>query len=265
MINFFSRLDEYMKKKGLNDNKLTVQAGISNGIIGKARKRGALSHANISKILHTYPELNANWLFTGQGEMCSTYEEEPLIEKNTKQPITILVVNVRNTSNYIANYQKQEFLEKLETITLPKSVINEPVIDHRQYYAFQVIGNSMHPTIYNNDFILAKLLTASEWVTTKQNYIHIIISKSRGVVIKRVENQLKDKGIICCKSDNKYYSQFNIDHDDILQIFEVKCKLSFNLAKEEYNIYEQLSKIENEIEELKQNQLSTHTSKYALE
>lgn len=69
MLNFFSRLDNFMKYKGLNDNQITVEAGISNGIIGKARKRGSLSLENISKLLLTYPEMDADWLLTGRGEM----------------------------------------------------------------------------------------------------------------------------------------------------------------------------------------------------
>lgn len=69
MIDFFDRLDKYMSFKGLNDNKLTIETGISNGIIGKARKRGAMSQDNISKILYTYRDLDANWLFTGEGHM----------------------------------------------------------------------------------------------------------------------------------------------------------------------------------------------------
>jgi hypothetical protein len=69
MIDFFSRLDSYMNFKGLNDNKLTVEAGISNGLIGKARKRGSLSQDNISKILYKCSDLDANWLFTGDGSM----------------------------------------------------------------------------------------------------------------------------------------------------------------------------------------------------
>lgn len=69
MATFFQRLDKFMKHKGLNDNKITVETGISNGLIGKARKRGSLSQENISKILYTYSDLNANWLFTEKGEM----------------------------------------------------------------------------------------------------------------------------------------------------------------------------------------------------
>lgn len=69
MTVFFERLDNFMKHKNLNDNKITIEAGISNGLIGKGRKRGALSQENISKILHAYPDLNANWLFTGREDM----------------------------------------------------------------------------------------------------------------------------------------------------------------------------------------------------
>jgi len=82
MNNFFNRLDKFLNYKGLNDNKITIQTGISNGLIGKARKRGSLSQENISKILLTYPNLNANWLFTGEGKM----EKSPNILAEEEKP-----------------------------------------------------------------------------------------------------------------------------------------------------------------------------------
>lgn len=67
---FFDRLDKYMNVKGLNDNQITVKAGLSQGAIGKQRKKGrGLSVESIAKILYAYPELNADWLLTGRGEM----------------------------------------------------------------------------------------------------------------------------------------------------------------------------------------------------
>ncbi len=69
MQDFFIRLDIYMALSGLNDNKVTIECGISNGLIGKARKRGSLSQDNIAKILNTYKNLDANWLLTGKNEM----------------------------------------------------------------------------------------------------------------------------------------------------------------------------------------------------
>lgn len=64
------RLDEYMKYKHLNDNKVTAQAGLSVGVIGKSRSDGRdLSDKAIEKIVKFYTDLNSEWLSSGVGEM----------------------------------------------------------------------------------------------------------------------------------------------------------------------------------------------------
>ena len=66
----FTRLDAFMQCKGLNDNRITVQAKIAVGTIGKQRRSGkGLSYESIVKILRTYPELNPTWFILGEGEM----------------------------------------------------------------------------------------------------------------------------------------------------------------------------------------------------
>ena len=75
---FIERLDQYMRYAGLNDNKVTVQCGLSVGTIGKARKKNsAMGSDNIERILNTYKDLNARWLLTGEGEMvCNMQNQE---------------------------------------------------------------------------------------------------------------------------------------------------------------------------------------------
>lgn len=64
------RFDKYMKFKGLNDNKVTVQLGLSVGTLGKSRKEGRdLSDRVVEQILNFYNDLNKVWLLTGNGEM----------------------------------------------------------------------------------------------------------------------------------------------------------------------------------------------------
>lgn len=66
----FSRLDQFMQYKGLNDNRITVQTNIAVGTLGKQRRNGkGLSYDSIVKILTTYPELNPSWLIIGKGDM----------------------------------------------------------------------------------------------------------------------------------------------------------------------------------------------------
>lgn len=75
------RFDKYMKYSGLNDNKVTVQIGLSVGTLGKSRKEGRdLSDKVIEQILNSYPEISKVWLLTGEGEMLKTETEGPTTE-----------------------------------------------------------------------------------------------------------------------------------------------------------------------------------------
>lgn len=64
------RFDMYMKYRGLNDNQVSLQLGLSNGVIGKSRKDGRdISRRVLEQIEKHYPELNMSWIYTGEGEM----------------------------------------------------------------------------------------------------------------------------------------------------------------------------------------------------
>ena len=106
MIDFFKRLDKYMNYKGLNDNKLSSETGIANGLIGKARKRGSLSGKNISKLINTYQDLSADWLFTGQGSMLKDNRQEPLSEDNKDYIIDLQKKTIKILENKIRELEK---------------------------------------------------------------------------------------------------------------------------------------------------------------
>ena len=66
----FERFDKYMKEKGLNDNQVTKQCGLSQGLLGQARTgKSDLGMQTVNKILKEYQDLNRVWLLTGEGEM----------------------------------------------------------------------------------------------------------------------------------------------------------------------------------------------------
>lgn len=113
---FFDRIDKYMKYKGLNDNKITIQAGISNGLIGKGRKRGSLSLGIIEKILYTYPDLNANWLITGKGDMINNEANISSIISITQAFIEDLRRSIYEADNANASDTDRAFSEKKESI-----------------------------------------------------------------------------------------------------------------------------------------------------
>ena len=118
MSSLMHRLDLYMAGKNLNDNKLTVLAGLSVGLLSKARKRdGVMSSDNIEKILLACPTLNANWLLTGRGEMIignESYKQGSV--SNSAIDRLIESLNVKEGVINQMNVDHQEIKKHLDTV-----------------------------------------------------------------------------------------------------------------------------------------------------
>ena len=70
MMERFERFDKYMRLKGLNDNQVTQQCSLSQGLLGQARTgKRDLGPSSINKILKN---LNKVWLLTGEGPMLTS-------------------------------------------------------------------------------------------------------------------------------------------------------------------------------------------------
>lgn len=80
------RFDKYMKYSGLNDNKVTIQLGLTVGVIGKSRKEGRdLSDKVIEEILNYYTDINRIWLLTGEGNMLKEQSVSTNFENTNQQ------------------------------------------------------------------------------------------------------------------------------------------------------------------------------------
>lgn len=74
------RFDLYMKYKRLNDNQVSKQLELTNGVIGKSRKEGRDLSARVLELIENYyTDLNISWLRTGEGEML---KPQPAIEND---------------------------------------------------------------------------------------------------------------------------------------------------------------------------------------
>jgi len=70
MPSILVRLQQFMDHEKLNVYQINKESGLSKGLISNAfsNQRG-LTASTLEAILNTYPQLNANWLIVGRGEM----------------------------------------------------------------------------------------------------------------------------------------------------------------------------------------------------
>ncbi len=101
------RFDNYMKLKGLNDNRATIDLGLSIGTLGKSRKENRdLSNRVIEQILNLYTDINRTWLLTGEGEMLKQKEEvkeDHSSQIKKKIPFYDDVATIGGTNHLVAN------------------------------------------------------------------------------------------------------------------------------------------------------------------
>ena len=241
--NFIERLQYFMETYGINDNQMTIAAGLSVGLLGKLKKNGkGMNSGNIEKILSSYPNLNSEWLLTGRGEMCKTKRSqndthtssEP--SKPHSKPVSKEESEDKITNNTPENQTKSvEKLPEGSQEGLPliplSAVAGFPTIDEagifiescERYripefeakgaqFLIRVSGESMIPTYQNGDIVACRKL--SDILFFQWGNIYVIDS-SQGQLVKRIFECPDNTDHIQCVSDNTKYPPFNIPTTDI--------------------------------------------------
>lgn len=64
------RLQQFIDRMNLSLYQVNKEAGLSKGLLTNAiAKKQGLTSSTLEALLNTYPQLNANWLIVGRGEM----------------------------------------------------------------------------------------------------------------------------------------------------------------------------------------------------
>src|SRR6185369_10622845 len=92
-------------------------------------------------------------------------------------------VPVKAAAGYLAGYADSEFIDELNTFTLP-------MLSGGNYRAFEIIGDSMMPTP-SGSIIVGEKVEDTEDVKNNQPYI--VVSRNEGIVYKRIVKSNKTK------------------------------------------------------------------------
>ncbi|GAB2940391.1 hypothetical protein GCM10027048_00880 [Hymenobacter coalescens] len=133
------------------------------------------------------------------------------------QQENIELVPLKAAAGYLNGYADQEYIEDLPKFRLPM------LGQTGTFRAFEISGDSMLP-IASGTVIVGRYV--ADWNEVKDGTPCIVVSKKEGIVFKRVFNRLKDAAALTLHSDNPVYSPYDIDVDDVLEIWEAKSYIS---------------------------------------
>jgi transcriptional regulator with XRE-family HTH domain len=124
-------------------------------------------------------------------------------------------VPVKAAAGYLAGYADPEFIDELNTFTLPMLAPGE-------YRAFEIVGDSMLPTPSGSVIVGERVASLKD---VKSSNTYIVISNTDGVVYKRIITN-DDRSVdtigekLTLLSDNPLYEPYQVNSQDIVEIWK---------------------------------------------
>lgn len=218
------RISEFIKFKNISNRGFESRCGLSNGYLRQLRNSPTVDKIEI--IISAFPELNKEWLMTGEGEMLKSSATEhenlnPPIEtdepKNGARMIPFYDAKTTGGYNGLVSASDSE-------VNLKGYIYAGGWFDGRETAAIRHYGDSM--TEYPNGCILAvKEVLNVNLLVPGRNYV---IETEEYRITKRIQKGA-NPGTIALYSSNqeKYedgrliYEPFEIDLRDVRRVFSV--------------------------------------------
>ena len=223
------RLREFISHIGLSVRKFETTIGVKNGYI---RTFGEGSRSEIIEtILQEYPQLNREWLLTGEGEMLTNIGI-PTTQTESEVDAEDLILTPANSIRFYPDLPATA--SNIED--MPQEAYPQYQLMYIQGYegclAIPATGRSMEPTIHAGDRIIHEPYLDR---FIQNGEIYVICTTTGQRMIKRlVETSRDEDGIptFTCHSDNPdkdLYAPFTLKGDEIRALYKVRLIIPLSL------------------------------------
>src|ERR1700741_5079255 len=215
------------KKKGLTQQQFADQIGIKRSLVGAYEEERAEPKYELLKHMASFFDItvddfinetiNEKWAPKPKGDPANLRILSISVDKDDNENIEL--VPLKASAGYLNGYADPEYVA-----ALPKFYL--PMFKQGTYRAFEIKGDSMLPLV-SGTIIIGEYV--ENWADVKTAETYVVISKTEGVVYKRVGNKFKDNKKLKLVSDNPVYEPYEIGGEDILELWKAKAYISTHL------------------------------------
>lgn len=243
------RVKEYCDLKHTKIGSFCRYAGISQSYFSQVK--GDIGRDIQTRIQNTYPDLNVEWLRTGEGEMLVKDPEAvmtpyPVEGVGTDKAVAIEqppIVPDRIVRNPEVNVM--QWLDNSEG-EHSQNAFNIASIMRRTKFVIQMNNNAMSPTLYQNEYVFLKPFAANSEIIDGE--IYGIETKARGILIRF----LYDDGdyYITHPKNTLEYGEIRILKKDVLNKYHIVFHGSTHLSSLPDNEAERTKRIAQQGEQI---------------
>lgn len=147
-------------------------------------------------------------------------------------------VPMKAAAGYLAGYADPEFIDELNTFTLP-------MLTGGNYRAFEIVGDSMLPTPSGSVIVGEKVNDLEEM---KNDTPCIVVSRNEGIVYKRVQKNGRQKNKLTLVSDNPTFHPYTVSTEEVIEMWQAQMVISRPPAQNRWDM-SQLASVVNGLQQ----------------
>lgn len=228
---------KYLRKlRGWTQEEFATKLKIKRSLLGAYEEERAEPRIEVLEMVGDIFKLTLDELLLSElGETKGNYLAKRRAQKLAAGSNEIPFVPVKAAAGYLAGYSDPEYIDELNTFTLP-------MLSGGNYRAFEIVGDSMLPTP-SGSIIIGEMTPNLEDVKSNQTYV--IVSRNEGIVYKRVMKTGKVKGKITLVSDNTAYQPYTVNANDILEVWKASMVITKANVQPRWDVNQLASLVNN--------------------
>lgn len=235
---------KYLRKlRGWTQEEFAQRLGIKRSLLGAYEEERAEPRIDVLEVVADIFKLTLDDLLRRDlSESKGNYLARRRALKMASGPTAIPFVPIKAAAGYLAGYADPEFVDELNTFTLP-------MLTGGNYRAFEIVGDSMLPTPSGSIIVGEKV---SDLEAVKNDTPCIVVSRNEGIVYKRIQKNNRQRNKLTLVSDNPVYHPYHVNTDEVLELWQAQVVISRTQSQQRWD----MSQLANVVSNLQQ-QVST--------
>ena len=220
---------KYLRKlRGWTQEEFANRLNIKRSLVGAYEEERADPRLDVLEIVADIFKLSLDELLLKDlSNQSGSYLQKRRQQKMlTSDRNVIHFVPVKAAAGYLAGYADNEFIDELNTFTLP-------MLSGGNYRAFEIIGDSMLPTPSGSIIVGEKVASMDD---VKNNLAYIVVSRNEGIVYKRIVRNNKVKTKVSLVSDNPAYQPYQVNTDDIIELWQAQVVIGKVATQQRWDV-----------------------------
>ena len=212
----FIKCVEYLieSRKLRNQAELVRSMGLSKGYVSQLMSgKREPSETIVSNLCARFPELNPQWIQTGEGEMLQDVRPRPGDE--FVEPNTVPLLPIFAQAGHLTGWSDAVEEAKCERVISPVKDVD---------MAVHIYGESMYPDIPNGSVCYVRRINPRAFIEWGRAYI---LDTVNGPLLKYLTPAQDEEHIRCVSANHDpMYAPFDVSKEDILGIYRVVMCMS---------------------------------------